>query len=406
MSVSGSLDLTSPATFQEARAALDIHHLVVADRIGHPTAANGVHNVARSLVREQQAAGDRARLTLLAYGDVAVDGDSRCATRAIQIHGRALRGRTVWLRQDVIDALLEDADESTIFHIHGGREPLLLGLGRALRHRGVPYAITVHGRFSHIYDSAGRSLKRTTELYLKMFERSLLEGAKFVQALAPEEEWVLSRIAPRATIKVVGNGAYSSRLGRVPARPAARPPSASFPHFAYCGRYEIEHKGLDLMIEGFALYRRSGGIGHLTMIGTGPVRMRLVQMAEEFAVSDVVHIHGPMFGAERDAILQACDWFVMTSRFEGVPLAALEAAMLGMPLVVTSGTSLRTAVEASSAGIPVLDLTAQAVCTAMHQAGSLSAAEWQARSNAAYGLAMSSGDWTVIAARLRNLYLR
>jgi glycosyltransferase involved in cell wall biosynthesis len=113
-----------------------------------------------------------------------------------------------------------------------------------------------------------------------------------------------------------------------------------------------------------------------------------------------------MFGAQRDAILQACDWFVMTSRFEGVPLAALEAAMLGMPLVVTSGTSLRTAVEASSAGIPVLDLTAQAVCTAMHQAGSLSAAEWQACSNAAYGLAMSSGDWTVIAARLRNLYLR
>lgn len=395
-----------PPTRRGVRGALDIRHLVVSDRLGHPTEANGVHNVARSLIREQREMGERASLILLAHGDVAADGDERCPTQVLHLTGPTLRGRVVWLRHDVVDALLADTGESTVFHVHGGREPLLLGLGRALRRRGVPYAITIHGRFSHVYDSAGRSLKPRTSIYLRMFERTLLEGASFVQALAPEEQRILSRIAPRAAIEVVGNGAYSSRLGRVPPRPDARPPSASFPHFAYCGRYEIEHKGLDLLLEGFARYRRSGGVGHLTTIGTGPVRERLARMAEELGVSDVARIHGPMFGAKRDATLRGCDFFVMASRFEGVPLAALEAALLGLPLLMTSGTSLRAAVEANNAGIPILDLTAEAVCAAMQRAESLSPAEWRACSTSAYELVLSAGDWTAIAARLRDLYIR
>lgn len=385
-------------------APLDIRHLVVDLAPRHPSAANGVHNVARALIREQRAAGDAARLVVLARDARAVQAVGGAPTQAIEARGATLRGRLLRLRADVAETLLADAGDRTVLHIHGGREPLLLGLAAALRRRGVPYGITVHGRYSHAYDGAGRRLRLSTALYLEALERRLLEAARFVQALSAEEAKVLRRVAPRAAIAVVGNGAYSSRHEGAPPRPCLRRPPAADPRFVYCGRYEIGHKGLDLLLEGFALYRRRGGTGRLTTIGTGPARAELLAMAERLGLGAAVRIEGPLFGAERDAALRLCDAFVMASRFEGVPLAALEAAMLGLPLLVSAGTGLRDAVEAAGAGIGIGDGGAEAVAEAMRAAEALSPEAWRAKAAAAWRLTLAAADWTAIAARLRGLY--
>ncbi|MBU8541467.1 glycosyltransferase [Falsiroseomonas tokyonensis] len=397
--------LQRPAPAQPGGPALEVRHLAVADGLGHPSEANGVHNVARALVREQRAAGDRASLVLLARGDVAPALDPACPTRIVRLEGPALRGRTVRLSQAAIEALLAGAGPGTLCHIHGGREPMLPGLGQALRRRGIPYAITVHGRFSHIYDPTGRTLKRSTALYLRLFERRLLEGARVVQALSEEEAAILRRVAPRARIAIIGNGAWSSRLGAVPAAPAVRQPSAAFPHFAYCGRYAIAHKGLDLLLEGFAAYASAGGAGRLTMLGSGPAQAELARMASRLGIAGRVTILGPHFGDMRDAVLRECDYFVMASRYEGVPLAALEAGLLGLPLIVTAGTGLRAAVVAEQAGLPIAEHSAAAVAAALHAAEALTPAEWQARAAAAHALVLRHGDWTEIAARLRRCCL-
>jgi glycosyltransferase involved in cell wall biosynthesis len=398
--------VSRPRGSGQSDVPLDIRHLVVNACDAHPSDANGVHRVARWLVGEQRAAGERASLVLLAKARPIVRPDDACPTQFLPLAGPSLGGRVVRLRREIVDLLLSDIESNTVFHIHGCREPALAGLTRALRRKRIPYAVTIHGRFSHIYDTDGRCQKLSTALYLKLIERPWLSRASFVQALSPDEERVLRRIAPRARIEVVGNGAYSSRLGRMPTRSDGRLPSPTFPHFVYLGRYEVRHKGLDLLFQGFARYRQGGGLGRLTTVGTGPVREQLVRMARELGVADAVEVHGPMFGDDRDAILRRCDFFVLPSRFEGVPLAALEAALLGLPLIVTAGTGLRSAVESNRAGVAIRDLTAEAVCVAMHRAAGLSAAEWSAQAASAYKLALSIGDWTTIAGRLRELYLR
>ncbi len=387
------------------RRSLDIRHIAVADGLGHPSEANGVHNVARALAKEQSAAGDNVSFSLLASGDVAPKPDPTYPTHIVQLDGLRLRGRILHMSQATIDALLSGAGADTVCHIHGGREPMLRGLGQTLIRRGIRYAVTVHGRFSHVYDPLGRTLKRSTALYLKLFERPLLEGARVVQALSEEEAVILRRVAPRARVEVIGNGAYSSGLGALPAVPLSRGPSADFPHFGYCGRYAIVHKGLDLLLEGFASHCRDGGAGRLTMMGSGPAREDLVRMAAGLGIADRVRILGPCFGAARDNLLRECDYFVMASRYEGVPLAALEAAMLGLPLIVTAGTGLRSVVTAKQAGLQISDHSASAVAAALRSAGSLTPAQWQACAAAAYALVLDIGDWTAIAARLRGAYL-
>ena len=393
----------APAAWQ-ATGSLDIRHVVVAGRDDHPTAANGVHNVARHLVREQCAAGHDARLVLLSYQPLQApraDGDP---VQILPIAGPAVRGRVVQLRREITELVLADSGAGTVFHIHGGREPLLIGLANSMHGRDLPYAVTVHGRFSHVYDSEGACLNRLTAFYLRLMERGLLTRARFVHALSPAEKQVVRRIAPQARIEVVGNGAYSSRLGPIPARRAGRTRSADFPHFMFCGRYAVQHKGLDLMLQGFAGYRRSGGRGRLTTIGSGPARATLQDMAADLGIADAVTVHGPLFAEARDQVLHGGDYFVMSSRYEGVPLAGLEAAMLGLPLIVTGETGLADAVADYGAGFLIAALSPEAVCTAFQQAAAQGADDWAAQCASAYRLAVSTGDWSSISASLCDLY--
>ena len=375
----------------------DIRHVAVADRDAHPSAANGLHGVARQLVREQRAAGHDARLVLLTGGP-ANEPDAVPAT------GLSFRGRTIRLSAGAVDTVLAGAGPKTMFHIHGGREPLLVGLAASMHRRGLPYCVTVHGRFSHVYDRSGACLKRSSALYLGLVERRMLTRARFVQALSEAEARILRRIAPASTIAIVGNGAYSSWLGTPPPAPAPREPSADYPHFAFCGRYAIHHKGLDLLLQGFALHRRAGGAGRLTTIGSGPARAELQALAVTLGIADAVSIGGPRFGPDRDAALAGCDYFVMPSRYEGLPLAALEAAAAGLPLLVTEETGLAAEFCRHGAGFPIETLSPDSVHAAFRLASAQTAGAWASQRLAAYRLALSIADWTEISAQLLGLY--
>jgi glycosyltransferase involved in cell wall biosynthesis len=49
---------------------------------------------------------------------------------------------------------------------------------------------------------------------------------------------------------------------------------------------------------------------------------------------------GPKYGEEKLRYFLACDVFVHPSRFEGMPLAVLEAMALGRPCLVTPGSNM------------------------------------------------------------------
>lgn len=388
---------------QAEGAALDIRHVVIDRNTAQPSGANGVHNVVRALIREQRAHGDAARLVIIAQG-MPAPSDPDIPTQVINLQGLWVSGHMLRLSRGVLAALFADVGPRTVFHLHSSREPSLPALSRELRRRGLPYGMTIHGRYSHVFDTDGRRLKTSTALYLQWLERPVLNGARFVQALSPEEAAIIRQVAPRCNVALIRNGAYASRLGR-PRQPPPRQASAGFPRFVYCGRYATHHKGLDLLFEGLALYTRSGGQGRLTTIGTGPDRPELEAMAERLGICDVLDIRDPLFGAMRDRALHGSDFFVMASRYEGLPLAALEAGLLGMPLMISPGTGLSGAVEAHGAGVAIQAASAEAVCAAMHAAESLGPCQWQRRAEAAHRMVREIGDWTAITGELREHYL-
>jgi glycosyltransferase involved in cell wall biosynthesis len=231
-----------------------------------------------------------------------------------------------------------------------------------------------------------------------------LHRAKFVHAICPAEGDIVRRIAPKARVHILPNAAYSSQLTGVPQRPERKPAVHNGLLFGYCSRFEIDHKGIDLLIEGFSTYRKAGGRGHLEMIGTGPAGSRIEDLVTAHDLSGIARVLGPRFGRDKERAMWDWRFFVLTSRFDVMPTACLEAALAGLPVVVTRETNIATYVEEYQAGVTVGALTADAIAEALFAAERIPPERWHAISENAYRMAVEISDWTRVAATLNKLY--
>src|SRR5690606_14324138 len=106
--------------------------------------------------------------------------------------------------------------------------------------------------------------------------------------------------------------------------------SGSAPWLAVLGRLEPV-KGQADLLECLALLREQGVGFRCVLIGDGPEREALVEEVAQLQLADRVFFAG--FRDKVPAWLAAIDVLVMPSRWEGLPMALLEAMALGKPVV-------------------------------------------------------------------------
>src|SRR5205823_544127 len=126
-------------------------------------------------------------------------------------------------------------------------------------------------------------------------------------------------------------------------RPGHRTSQLSTKRIVFLGRLAIDHKGLDLLMEGYAhLVRDHGRESQLIIAGPDfrSGRAKLETLAASLLPEQCVQFLGPMFGGEKEALLRSAWVFVHTSRWEGMPSAVLEALAVGCPVVLTAATNL------------------------------------------------------------------
>ena len=96
------------------------------------------------------------------------------------------------------------------------------------------------------------------------------------------------------------------------------------------GRLSPE-KGFDLLIHVFKQLAPSHLDFHLVILGEGAGRGVLEQAREMSGVAERIHLPGRV--SNPIAYLQQCDLFVMSSRYEGFPMALCEAMASGLPVI-------------------------------------------------------------------------
>lgn len=152
-------------------------------------------------------------------------------------------------------------------------------------------------------------------------------------------------IALRQYLKILPNGVP---LPRLEPEPGVASDSQGEPfRWIAVGRL-APVKDYPTMLRAFA---KLPGASLLQIVGSGPEESVLRSLAIQLKIDHRVDFSG--FQSDVFPLLRAADAFVLSSRWEGLPVAVLEAAAAGLPVVVTNGPGTREAMLPGETGILV-----------------------------------------------------
>lgn len=120
------------------------------------------------------------------------------------------------------------------------------------------------------------------------------------------------------------------------------------------GRIESYQKGIDLLITACGEIKSELINANCEIHLYGPdqenQKATLYQKIKDADLSSIIYIHVGVFGEDKKKILLDSDVFIMTSRFEGHPMALIEAMSYGIPCFATVGTNMAKEISESNSG--------------------------------------------------------
>lgn len=120
------------------------------------------------------------------------------------------------------------------------------------------------------------------------------------------------------------------------------------------GRIEPYHKGLDMLIEACGMIANNLRKVLCTIDIFGPdYDGKVAELKKQISLlglEDIIRCHEGLYGEDKERELLNNDVFLLTSRFEGHPMALIEALSYGLPCVVTRGSNMKDEVEKYHAG--------------------------------------------------------
>ena len=304
----------------------------------NPNTMNGVNKVVHYLATEQ------LKLNL----DVEVWGITKTPNLILHDHDYPLflfpANRSRFILSKKIKDSIKRLPSCTVAHLHSVFIPELFMISKLLQKKKISWVFTAYGGYSKKSWQRNRLLKT---IFFKLFESQVLNHAKMLHAVGQSEIADFKTICKSKRIVVLPNGQDLEFLNGF----INSIPSESVLVFAYCGRFDALHKGLDLLLEGFSIFIRDGGCAQLWLIGDGKDRSLLKEKSKNLGILDKVKFLGPLYGNQKLEKMGLVDVFVHTSRWDAAPTAVLEAASLSKPLLISKETNLGSYVKRYSCGI-------------------------------------------------------
>ena len=162
----------------------------------------------------------------------------------------------------------------------------------------------------------------------------------------------------------------------------------------------IERKGLQDIIPYLTkIQNETGKKVHLTIVGDGPYRERLEQLAVDAGTDGLIAFVGQKEKGELRGYYQQGDIFVFPSRKEGMPNAVLEAMACGLPVIMMKNCE---GAEELIDGNGVL--ADEEITGAVREFLMLDKASWQAKAAKSRSRAMNVFSWTIAGEKYLSLF--
>lgn len=238
----------------------------------------------------------------------------------------------VFSEEDVSDSLFDSYD---VFVFHGVYFLKYIGLYKKILSLGKVYLVKPHS--SLIYQAQKKSLIKKV-IANSIFFKSFIKNAAAV--IFTNEDEASNSVCWNKRVIFEGNGITSTQIDTV----YQDKPISSKPYkFVYLARIDSSHKGTDILLDALFVLKNSKGIVDLdfTFYGKGDVQEELLLQKRISELNFAsVSFKGPIYGDEKIKMLNSKDVFVLTSRYEGFPMAVLEALDCGLPCLVTQGVNM------------------------------------------------------------------
>lgn len=191
---------------------------------------------------------------------------------------------------------------------------------------------------------------------LANYERRLLRSARDICVTS---EWLARQVAeivaPETRIVRVGSGVAAEFFDVE---------RAEGDDLLYYGRFDLFQKGLDTLLEAFALLTAEFPALRLCVAGRGKDGGRVREMARTLGVDARIDFREGVSREETLALFSRALAFLMPSRLEGLPMAAAEAMAAGIPVIATRVGGVAELVEDGSSGLLIPPADAQALARA------------------------------------------
>jgi glycosyltransferase involved in cell wall biosynthesis len=190
---------------------------------------------------------------------------------------------------------------------------------------GVPYVIADRGAYDPLILQRRRIAKRA---WWRMLEQRAVLGARALHVFFDSQETALRDLGFTGEILVAPNGVD------VPA--GVNWDGGSGGYLLYIGRFDPEHKGLDLLVRAVKMLP-PGDRPEIRMHGPDSRggKLAVESLVAELDVEDRVLIGPPVYGSEKWDLMRSAAGFVYPSRWEAFGNSTAEAAALGLPVLVT-----------------------------------------------------------------------
>ena len=297
---------------------------------------NGIKSVLEELIPAQRALGHEVFILNHEFNEHKV------------IEGEIFVGNI----RDFVRSINTIHPDFVIFHSLYGLNDVFFSF--YLRYRDIPYMIEPHGGTS--LDNAKKNKMKKKMANFVYANNFIHHAAGLIYLNKKEMEDCVFR-GIRQNGVVVPNGTRIHGL-------LGKDRSVDVVKFIFLARIDIYQKGLDLLFPAIEEANTKGAINKAEFHFYG--KSRVPQWAKTFeeylakASKNVIY-HGPVTGKEKDNAFINGDVFILTSRYEGMPIAVLEALSYGLPCLLTQQTNVTDLIVKKDCGW-VTNTSIEAIC--------------------------------------------
>lgn len=310
--------------------------------------SSGTTHIVNPLAEAQARAGCDVTVLYVRRKEASVEADAKLVrTRCFEL---SLPFANPGFSRGLAKALPDEVAAHDVVHVHAIWNFPSWWAMRTARRLGRTCVVAPQGSLDPWALKNGSRLRR---LYARLTEWPLMRQVQMFQALTAKESAQIRDCGLNNRIGILPNGVVpesfcKSGFGRL--ADSLQLPVGSMT-ILFLSRLHPK-KGVDLLMRAFAEIAGSFPLAFLVIAGSdgGSGYLAVVMgLARELGIVERCRFIGEVSGVGKIGTLSGADIYVLASRSEGLPVAALEAMASGLPCVLSTECNLPEAVEANAA---------------------------------------------------------